>query len=166
MADLASTHAAKHTQNPAKVRTMPTPSPKHAHLRTRRDHASETAEDYVEAVADVIQAHGECRVMHLVDLFGVSHVTVSRTVGRLAREGLLSTSPRQPIELTAKGRRLARDCKARHDIVYRFLLAIGVSERAAAIDSEGIEHHLSSETLDRLRDIADNPPANPLDPST
>ncbi len=126
-----------------------------AHARTRRDHATETAEDYVEAIADVIDARGACRVTDLSERFGVSHVTVVRIVQRLEREGYVTTAPYQPLELTAAGRRLARQCRERHDVVYRFLLAIGVEERIAAIDSEGIEHHVSPETLARFREIAD-----------
>ena len=119
--------------------------------RTRDDHACETAEDYVEAIDDMIADHGECRVTHLAEHFGVSHVTAIKIIRRLER-----TEPRQPIELTPKGRRLARRCRERHDIVYRFLKAIGVGERAAVIDSEGIEHHVSAETLARMRRIAES----------
>ncbi len=126
-----------------------------AHQRTRRDHATETAEDYVEAVAELVAANGECRVRDLAERFGVSHVTVIRVVKRLERDGYVTTEPYRPVELTAAGRRLARACRERHDIVYRFLLAIGVDERVAAIDSEGIEHHVSRETLERFRAIAD-----------
>ncbi len=118
-----------------------------AHLRTRKDHAAETAEDYVEAIAEVIEQRETCRVTDLAERFGVSHVTVVRTVKRLVDAGLATTARHQPIELTSKGRRLASDCKARHETVYRFLLAIGVSQRVAAIDAEGIEHHVSPETL-------------------
>ncbi len=125
------------------------------HKRTRKDHSTETAEDYVEAVYDFIDSDGSCRVVDLASRFGVSHVTVIRTVKRLEREGYLSTAPYQPIELTAKGRRLARDCRQRHETVYRFLLAIGVPERVAVIDSEGIEHHVSAETLRCFQAIVD-----------
>jgi len=125
--------------------------PQTGHQRTRSDHATETAEDYVEAVADLIDGSGVCRVRDLAERFGVSHVTVVRTVARLEVDGLVATEPYKPIELTAKGRRLARACRERHDVVYRFLLAIGVSERIAAVDSEGIEHHVSKATLERLR---------------
>lgn len=134
---------------------MPTPPNTAAHRRTRDDHAAETAEDYVEAVADLIDASGVCRVTDLARRFGVSHVTVTRIVTRLEKEGLIETAPRRPVALTAKGQRLARRCRERHGIVYRFLLAIGVSERVAAIDSEGIEHHVSPETLARFRDLAE-----------
>ncbi len=128
-----------------------------AHERTRDDHASETAEDYVEAIMDLIDEHGECRVKALAERFGVSHVTVIRIVERLEREGLVTKAPYRPIELTKSGRTLALNCKRRHEIVYRFLLAIGVDERTAAIDSEGIEHHVSETTLERFRAISDHP---------
>jgi DtxR family manganese transport transcriptional regulator len=118
--------------------------------RTRSDHASEIAEDYVEAIADLIAELGACRVKDLSDRFGVTHVTVVRTVQRLERDGLITTEPYKPIELTSKGRTLAEECKLRHDIVYRFLLAIGVPESAAVVDTEGIEHHVSPETLKRF----------------
>lgn len=126
-----------------------------AHQRVRHDHSTETAEDYVEAVAEIIESADACRVRDLAERFGVSHVTVIRTIKRLESEGLVKTEPYKPIELTAKGRKLARQCKERHELVYRFLLAIGVNPRAAAADAEGIEHHVSKETLARFRDIVD-----------
>ena len=126
------------------------------HRRTRRDHASETAEDYVEAVAELIAARDACRVTDLAKRFGVSHVTVNRIVARLQGEGLLATAPYQPISLTAKGKRLAAKCRQRHEIVYRFLLSIGIDEATAAIDAEGIEHHVSPKTLRRFQEFTDS----------
>ena len=127
-----------------------------AHVRTRRDHSTETAEDYVEAVDDITREQGKCRVIDLARRFGVSHVTVSKTVARLVASGYLATEPYGPVELTRKGKRLAIESRERHDIVLRFLLAIGVSENVASIDAEGIEHHVSPETLQKLRQIADS----------
>lgn len=123
------------------------------HRRTRRDHSTETAEDYVEAVAEILQERDVCRVTDLAKRFAVSHVTVNRIVARLKSEGLLDTEPYQPITLTAAGKRLAVRCRERHEIVYRFLLAIGVDENTAAIDAEGIEHHVSPETLRRFAEL-------------
>ena len=54
--------------------------------KVRRDHAVETAEDYVEAISDILHAEGECRVKDLASHMGVSHVTVTRIVSRLRSE--------------------------------------------------------------------------------
>jgi len=124
------------------------------HQRTRHDHSTETAEDYVEAVDQIIREHGCCRGVDLVRHFAVSQVTVSRIVERLQRDGLLKTEPYKPIKLTPKGRRLAEKCNRRHEIVYDFLLAIGLDEKTASLDAEGIEHHVSPATLKRFEQLA------------
>ena len=125
------------------------------HRRTRQDHSTEKAEDYVEAIAEVIARSGDCRVMDLARQFDVTHVTVTRIVGRLAKEGFVETSPHRPITLTEKGQRLAEESRRRHEAVLRFLLAIGVPERIAASDAEGIEHHVSQETLECFRAVTE-----------
>jgi DtxR family manganese transport transcriptional regulator len=117
------------------------------HERTRRDHATELIQDYVEAIAELQTELGECRVRDLARRFAVSHVTVNRAVARMKRDGYVDTAPYAPVTLTPKGRSLAEFSQRRHKIVYQFLLALGVSERTASIDSEGIEHHVSDETL-------------------
>lgn len=118
--------------------------------RTRNDHATETAEDYVEAIGDMLREQDVCRASDLARIFDVSHVTVHRIVARLHEEGWLKTEPYRPITLTPKGKRLAKKVREHHEVVYRFLLAIGVDPEVAAIDAEGIEHHVSEQTLDRL----------------
>lgn len=123
--------------------------------RTRHDHANETAEDYVEAVAQIEEHNGECRGADLARLFAVSHVTVTKTIARLKDEGLVDTRPYGPISLTPRGRRLARESRRRHDLVLEFLLSIGVGEATARIDAEGIEHHVSKETLECFRRIVE-----------
>ncbi len=119
--------------------------------RTRKHHANETAEDYVEAVAEIINGSGECRVLDLAKYFDVSHVTVSRIVKRLQGQELLVTSPYRPISLPKGGAKRARYVKQRHEIVLEFLVAIGVDTQTAEIDSEGIEHHVSSKTLAAMK---------------
>ncbi|MCA9294231.1 MAG: manganese-binding transcriptional regulator MntR [Phycisphaerales bacterium] len=119
--------------------------------RTRADHRDETAEDYVEAVADLIEQTGEARVRDLAKVMGVSHVTVTRIVSRLCTLGLLSTEPRKPIHLTDDGRQMAQASRERHEVVLSFLKALGVQEENANLDAEGIEHHVSEETLAAMR---------------
>ena len=117
------------------------------HERTRRDHATELTQDYVEAIAELILQTGECRLRDLAKRFAVSHVTVNRAIARMKRDGFVDTEPYAPVTLTDKGKTLADFSQRRHRIVFQFLRALGASERTAAIDSEGIEHHVSEETL-------------------
>jgi DtxR family manganese transport transcriptional regulator len=125
------------------------------HRRIRSDHATETAEDYVEAIEQVQREQGKCRIVDLARRFDVSHVTVTKVVGRLKREGLVVSEPYGPLELTEAGRQLAAKSRRQHEIVYDFLRAIGVSDETAAIDAEGIEHHVSRQTLDCLRRLTE-----------
>jgi DtxR family transcriptional regulator, manganese transport regulator len=125
------------------------------HRRTRSDHAQETAEDYVEAIDELQSGEGRCRVIDLARRFDVSHVTVTKVVARLKREGLVVSKRYGPLELTDQGRQLAAKSRRQHEIVYEFLRAIGVSDRIAAIDAEGIEHHVSRQTLDCFRKLTE-----------
>ncbi|MEX0669062.1 MAG: manganese-binding transcriptional regulator MntR [Pirellulales bacterium] len=138
---------------------MPSRSPSrrqadNEHLRTRRDHASELAEDYVEAIAEIVERTGFCRVTDLAERFAVSHVSVNRAIARLKRDGFVEAHPYGPVHLTASGSRLAQHSRDRHRIVLEFLRALGVSEKTAALDAEGLEHHVSSETLRKMKAFA------------
>ena len=55
--------------------------------------------------------------------------------------------------LTDAGRAVAQESRARHQTVEAFLLSIGVSAETARIDAEGIEHHVSAETLAAFRRV-------------
>jgi DtxR family manganese transport transcriptional regulator len=123
------------------------------HLRIRRDHASETAEDYVEAIAWITAERGCCRLTELAKHFGVSHVTASKILARLKRHGLVQTIPYAPVQLTESGLRLAKQSHERHQTVVNFLIALGVKPATAELDAEGIEHHVSQETLKRMQDF-------------
>lgn len=116
--------------------------------RIREDHRAEIAEDYVELIADLIDAHGEARAVDLASRLGVANATVANTIARLQRDGLVTSEPYRAIFLTEKGQALATHCRRRHRTVVAFLQALGVSEETAHRDAEGIEHHVSSETLE------------------
>ena len=115
--------------------------------RLRRDRAVETAQDYVEAIADLSASLGEARVVDLARRLGVTHVTVNRTLARLQKIGFVNTKPYRAIFLTEAGHRLAAECKQRHGTVTAFLRSLGIPEKVAELDAEGIEHHVSPETL-------------------
>ena len=115
--------------------------------RIRRAHQSEVAEDYVEMIYDLIAETGEARTVDLAARFGVTSPTVNAIVQRLQREDLVETRPYRSIFLTEAGRALAEASRARHQIVRDFLVTIGVPVAIAEEDAEGVEHHVSKETL-------------------
>lgn len=119
--------------------------------RTRDDHARELAEDYVELIDDLIAQAGEARAVDIADKLGVSHVTVTKTIGRLKRDGLVTAQPYRSIFLTPAGKRLAERARKRHALVLDFLLKLGVPKKDAKADAEGIEHHISTATLNAMK---------------
>ena len=126
--------------------------------RIRRAHQSEVAEDYVEMIAELITETGEARTVDLATRFGVTSPTVNATIQRLQREELVETRPYRSIFLTAAGQALADKARDRHRIVRDFLVTIGVPETIAEEDAEGIEHHVSPETLAVFAKITNKAP--------
>ncbi len=122
--------------------------------RMRQARQTEIAEDYVELIADLIADVGEARAVDLAERFGVSHATINKTLARLSREGLVLSRPYRSIFLTEAGADMAMRSRRRHQIVLGFLHALGVSPETAEIDAEGIEHHVSEETLAVFERIA------------
>ena len=88
----------------------------------------------------------------------MTHATVNKTIARLRRDGLVTSKPYRSIFLTDAGRKIAARSKRRHLIVVAFLRVIGVSEKQAGIDAEGIEHYVSDETLAAFARIAGSQP--------
>lgn len=121
------------------------------HSRVRRQHSDELAQDYVEAIFELEQTGSPARVTDLQEQFGVSHVSVIRALRRFELRGLVDRSQGDGIVLTAAGREVARQAAARHTLLVRFFRSLGVSETQADADAEGVEHHISHETLAAMR---------------
>ncbi len=119
--------------------------------RVREAHQTETKEDYVELIADLIESQQEARLSDLALRLGVSGPTANKVIARLQNEGYVTSKPYRSIFLTRKGKKLAQQCKERHQIVLDFLIRLGVSSETAEFDAEGIEHHISEETLQIMK---------------
>ena len=127
------------------------PATAHTFTQARQDHAIETAADYVELIDELRERTGEARGADLSQLLGVSHVTVSKTLQRLARDGYVVAKPYRSVFLTEKGRTLAEASRARHRLVVELLEHVGVTKEVAEADAEGMEHHVSEQTLTAIR---------------
>ncbi len=135
--------------------TRPVEARAEAFIGVREARRSEVAEDYVELIAELIHEQGEARPVDIAARMGVTAPTVAKTLGRLARDGLITRAKYRSVFLTEEGRALAKECRERHEIVLRFLLCLGLDPETAERDAEGIEHHVSQRTLALFSDFAD-----------
>jgi DtxR family manganese transport transcriptional regulator len=115
--------------------------------RARQARSATLLEDYAELIADLMAAGGEARTVDIARRMGVAHATAIKTIGRLKREGLVTALPYRGVFLTEAGQALAERVRARHRVVVRLLVALGVPMEDAEADAEGIEHYVSDKTL-------------------
>ena len=113
----------------------------------------ENTEDYLEIVSDLIKKNGEARIVDIANKLDIAQSTANKTIKRLINSGFLYKEPYRSVFLTVEGQKLASNSKKRHQIAYNFLRKLGVSKRTASLDSEGIEHHVSHETIEVFKKI-------------
>ncbi|AXF60011.1 transcriptional regulator MntR [Leclercia sp. W6] len=118
--------------------------------QVREAHRRELIDDYVELISDLIREVGEARQVDMAARLGVSQPTVAKMLKRLATVGLIEMIPWRGVFLTPEGEKLAQASRERHQIVENFLLVLGVSAEIARRDAEGMEHHVSEETLQQF----------------
>jgi len=138
----------------AKNRSAPETAPAQraeAFRQARDARRSELVEDYVELIDDLIREGGEARQVDIAARLGVAQPTVARMLRKLAEEGLVQRKAYRGVFLTDEGRALAAMSRERHEVVEAVLIALGVSRETAQKDAEGIEHHVSEETLAAFR---------------
>ncbi|MBP5284875.1 MAG: metal-dependent transcriptional regulator [Kiritimatiellae bacterium] len=112
---------------------------------------TQSLEDYLEAIHLAIRDGGAAHVRGVAKALGVKMPSVVKAVRELRKLGLVIQDPYSPIELTAKGKRLANSVLRRHTLLRSFLIGLGVSERNADRDACLMEHILSAETIDKIR---------------
>jgi len=121
--------------------------------QVREAHRRELIDDYVELISDLIREVGEARQVDMAARLGVSQPTVAKMLKRLASVGLIEMIPWRGVFLTPEGEKLAQASRERHQIVENFLLVLGVSPDTARRDAEGMEHHVSEETLQQFSEF-------------
>lgn len=115
---------------------------------------SQSAEDYLERIQELIEEKGYARVVDIASSLNVKQASVTSMVQKLDELGFLNYEKYRGLVLTDKGRTIARSIQARHATLSRFFSLFGLDEETQKRDIEGIEHHLSPETVAMLADIA------------
>ena len=108
---------------------------------------STAVEDYLEQILDLINTKGYARVADIAHGLRISQASVTNMVQRLDSEGLLKYEKYRGLVLTTAGETLARNIMRRHQLLTDFLRTLGVNEEVIYHDVEGMEHHISPQTL-------------------
>jgi Mn-dependent DtxR family transcriptional regulator len=108
---------------------------------------SSTVEDYLEQILDLINTKGYARVADIAHGLKISQASVTNMVQRLDAEGLLKYEKYRGLVLTTTGETLARNIMLRHHLLTDFLRMLGIDEEVIYHDVEGMEHHISTQTL-------------------
>ncbi len=109
-----------------------------------------SVEDYLEVIYELMQDKGYARSVDISRYLGVKSPSVTSMLQRLHQMGLVIYERYRGITLTKKGERLAQSVKERHLVITRFLRILGVDDKTANSDAEGIEHHVHKVTIDRI----------------
>ena len=112
---------------------------------------TQSLEDYLEAIYMLIAGNHPAQVRDVARMLAVKMPSVVKALHELKKLGLVTQEPYAAIELTAKGRRVAKLVLGRHTLIRDFLMKLGVSRRNADKDACLMEHILSAETIDRIR---------------
>ena len=118
--------------------------------KVRDAHRTENTEDYLEIIADLLNAKGEARIVDIANKLDIAQATANKTIQRLQNQGYVKKEPYRSKFLTLKGQEVASVSKKRHIIVLTFLKKLGLDLKTAEADAEGIEHHVSDKTLKKM----------------
>ncbi|MBS4215937.1 MULTISPECIES: transcriptional regulator MntR [Neobacillus] len=110
-------------------------------------------EDYIEQIYNLIEEKGYARVSDIAEALSVHPSSVTKMVQKLDKDDYLVYEKYRGFSLTVKGNKIGKRLVFRHDLLEQFLKIIGVKEENIYKDVEGIEHHLSWDSIDRIGDL-------------
>ncbi len=115
---------------------------------------SQSAEDYLERIHQLIEEKGYARVVDIASSLDVKQASVTSMVQKLGELGYLNYVKYRGLILTPKGLEVACGIQKRHETLSRFFSLFGLDAETQHRDIEGIEHHLSPATVEIFSDLA------------
>ncbi|WP_251552382.1 transcriptional regulator MntR [Neobacillus muris] len=110
-------------------------------------------EDYIEQIYILIEEKGYARVSDIAEALSVHPSSVTKMVQKLDKDEYLVYEKYRGLVLTVKGKKVGKRLVFRHELLEQFLKIIGVKDENIYHDVEGIEHHLSWDSIDRIGDL-------------
>ena len=112
----------------------------------------ESGEMYLETIYVLSQKSDFVRAIDVGNHMGYSKPSVSRALGILKRDGLITVGDSGHIELTKEGFSIGKKIYERHTVLSRMFMALGVDEKTATDDACRIEHYISDKSFKAIKD--------------
>lgn len=145
---------------------MATPKSKEPKRRKLSAHhrsgLTESAEDYLECISNLVQRNGFVSVSDVADALDLIRPSVSLMIKRLANGGYLKREPYRGFVLTAKGRAVAESIQQRHALLTELFSQLSLNPDKFHADIEGLEHHISDTALPRFQALVTHLKKHPL----
>ena len=115
---------------------------------------SQSAEDYLERILELVQETGQARVVDIANSLNVRQASVTNMVKKLCELGYVDHEKyKRGLVLTKKGEQVALEIQRRHETLSSFFSMLELDDETQRRDIEGIEHHLSRGTVRVLEDL-------------
>lgn len=118
-------------------------------------HLQESGEMYLESILVLSRTNANIRAIDICEYMGYSKPSVSRALGLLRDGGYVVSDKNGYLSLTDAGREVAEKIYDRHTVLSAFLELLGVSSNTAAEDACKIEHVISDESLEAIKQYTD-----------
>ncbi|MFA7637176.1 MAG: metal-dependent transcriptional regulator [Monoglobales bacterium] len=115
----------------------------------------ESAENYLETILMLENKNGRVRSIDVANELGFTKPSVSVAMKHFREEGYIVTDADGGISLTKKGLEVAERIYERHGVIAQVLMMIGVNEEVAYEDSCKIEHDISQETFEKIKEFVE-----------
>lgn len=122
-------------------------------MPVKKERYTAADENYLKAVYAISKKKGYARSVDVTEYLGVSKPSVSVAVRRLVEKGLLYTDEHMFLYLTEEGKKVGKDTFEKFDFLEQSLVNLGIDRTTAMKDAHKMEHDLSDETFDALRNF-------------
>ena len=123
----------------------------------------ESAENYLETILILNNRNGYVRSVDIANELSFTKPSISVAMKAFREEGYIEMDADGHISLTPSGLAIAEKIYERHQTLAKILMALGVSEKTAFADACKIEHDISDETFDKIKEFIANPKALSFD---
>ncbi len=119
-------------------------------------HLQESGEMYIESIYVLSKKSGNVRSIDVCEYLGYSKPSVSRAMSLLKKGGFVLMDTNGYLTLTKAGREVAEKMYQRHTVLSEWFMSLGVTEATAVEDACKIEHHLSDESFEAIKEFLKN----------